>query len=707
MTEPALTAYAFGTYELLPAKRALLRDHRPVLLTPKGFDTLLFLVEHRDRVVTKDELLHEVWKDVVVEEGNLTQQIFLLRKALEDSADGQQCIATIQRVGYRFVADVATPQEPGSQSARGARARPWPALTALAAIVTATVGIALFVAIRNRGGASAPQLMFTQLTADPGTESFSSVSPDGQSFVYVHGPIDYAGESDIYLRRVGSDRAINLTPNSPGADTQPAFSADGLQIAFRSERSGGGIFRMRINGESVQRVTDSGYNPSWSPDGKSIAYSTISMAASPGYRAGPIGEVWVVDVASGTRTRIAPADAVQPHWSPHGHRVAYWGIDGTTSAIYTVPSSGGEATPVPGAARTAPGEFIWNPVWSPDGRFLYFSANRSGSMNAWRIPMDEATGHALGPPEPITLPATFAAHFSFSGRGDRLVFASLTARASIHRLPFDPVNGRVEGDPVVVTKDSHHWVWPEPSPDGRFLAFHSGGARPEDIYVSAADGSDVRQLTDDPAPDRTARWSPDGRRIAFYSIRSGHWNIWIVNADGSGLRQVTDFRDARLPSFPAWSPDGRRMSVNLRPGEAFTFDPDASWDEHHLQFVPQVAQRFFTPWSWSPDGRAIAGWYGQGGGIVIYALATRTYESITTFGATPVWLNDNRRVIFAFQNRLFVVDRVTKSPRELISFGEGRIQIAAGGGFSVTKDGRTIYATPVIREGDIWMATIR
>ena len=92
---------------------------------------------------------------------------------------------------------------------------------------------------------------------------------------------------------------------------------------------------------------------------------------------------------------------------------------------------------------------------------------------------------------------------------------------------------------------------------------------------------------------------------------------------------------------------------------------------------------------------------------MIYSIKEQTYESITTFGSTPAWLSDNRRLIFAFENRLFLVNRATKSFTELISFGEGRVQLAAGGGFSVTKDGRTIYVTPVVREGDIWMATMK
>ena len=76
------------------------------------------------------------------------------------------------------------------------------------------------------------------------------------------------------LRRVGGGNPINLTPGTPWDDTQPAFSPDGQQIAFRSEREGGGIFVMGATGESVRRVSDSGYNPAWSPDGRELVVAT-------------------------------------------------------------------------------------------------------------------------------------------------------------------------------------------------------------------------------------------------------------------------------------------------------------------------------------------------------------------------------------------------------------------------------------------------
>ena len=86
--------------------RLLIADGTPVPLTSKAFDTLVVLIENRDRVVTKDELLRSVWPDVDVEEGNLTQQIFLLRKALGETAQQPRYIVTVPGHGYRFTARV-------------------------------------------------------------------------------------------------------------------------------------------------------------------------------------------------------------------------------------------------------------------------------------------------------------------------------------------------------------------------------------------------------------------------------------------------------------------------------------------------------------------------------------------------------------------------------------------------------------------------
>lgn len=110
MTGPP-RAYEFGPFCLEVDRRVLLRDGVPVALAPKALETLLALIEHRDRVLTKDELLQLIWGDTVVEEGGLSRNISILRKALGEKPDDHQYIVTIPGRGYRFVADVVDADE--------------------------------------------------------------------------------------------------------------------------------------------------------------------------------------------------------------------------------------------------------------------------------------------------------------------------------------------------------------------------------------------------------------------------------------------------------------------------------------------------------------------------------------------------------------------------------------------------------------------
>src|SRR5271169_1305911 len=103
--------YSFGQFVLDPDKRALCRADSPVSLTPRAFDVLLFLVQNPNRLVTKEELLQAVWGDTFVEEGNLTQYISHLRKALGDNSEDTRLIVTIARKGYQFTARVTVAEE--------------------------------------------------------------------------------------------------------------------------------------------------------------------------------------------------------------------------------------------------------------------------------------------------------------------------------------------------------------------------------------------------------------------------------------------------------------------------------------------------------------------------------------------------------------------------------------------------------------------
>src|SRR4029079_12391164 len=98
--------YRFGDFTLDTDQRVLLREGKPVPLTPKVFDTLLILVENSGKIVEKEELMKRLWPDSFVEERNLTVNIQQLRKALSDDARAPRFIGTVARRGYRFIADI-------------------------------------------------------------------------------------------------------------------------------------------------------------------------------------------------------------------------------------------------------------------------------------------------------------------------------------------------------------------------------------------------------------------------------------------------------------------------------------------------------------------------------------------------------------------------------------------------------------------------
>lgn len=103
MTKPKHGTFRFGPFHLDVNDRVLLRRGKPVSLTPKAFATLLVLVEKSGRVVEKDELVKAVWPDAYVEEANVAQNIFKLRKALGKNRLGEPYIQTVPRRGYRFL----------------------------------------------------------------------------------------------------------------------------------------------------------------------------------------------------------------------------------------------------------------------------------------------------------------------------------------------------------------------------------------------------------------------------------------------------------------------------------------------------------------------------------------------------------------------------------------------------------------------------
>ena len=567
----------------------------------------------------------------------------------------------------------------------------------LAAVALLAVALALYLLRRSPEKTSHPTTTFTQLTSLAGVESFPSLSPDGNTIVYASAA---SGNQDIYLQRVGGQNAINLTKDSPVDDTQPAFSPDGTRIAFRSERDGGGIFVMGATGESVKRISDAGCNPAWSPDGEILVFSTEGVGDSD--RGTSTAELRVVRIDTGEVQVVDVSDAVQPQWSPHGHRIAFWSnsrSERNYRDIWTVPAKGGEVTAV-----TRDEHIDWNPVWSPDGKYIYFCSNRGGTMSLWRVAIDEETGIVRGAPELITAsPAARMGPITLARDGRRIAYQADISTHNIYKISFDPDSEAVVGEPLAITSGSRWAFEPKPSPDDQWVAFSfwAGGGQ-GDIAVIRTDGTGLRQLTDEPQfLNVYPRWSPDGRELVFYSMRSGNLELWSIRPDGSGLRQLTE--TPNRTSCPLWSPDGKRM-VYCSGEDSYIFHPEMPWKEQSPEKLPRPPEGSFWASSWSPDGERQAGEVYESGKtqIAVFSLVSREYRVFPVNGGWPVWLTDNRRLLFQDRGKILLLDGKTGSFHEVLSLEPDAVEAV----LDLSSDNRTIYFSRFRSEADIWMLTL-
>jgi Tol biopolymer transport system component len=551
---------------------------------------------------------------------------------------------------------------------------------------------------------SAPlgNLTFTQLTDQAGPEYFPSLSPDGNSLIYASRS---TGKWDIFLQRVGERNPANLTKDSLADDTQPSFSPKGDRVAFRSEREGGGIYLMEANGESAVRLSDFGYSPSWSPTSDQIVVCT-ERVPQPSTRP-TRSQLWTINIRTGERKLVSEGDALQASWSPNGLRIAYWSRPtrvGQREDIWTIPVDGGTAVAVTNGSTTD-----LNPVWAPDGKHLYFSSNRGGSTNIWRVPIDENSGATLGEPQAVTSigAATSALHLSFSSDGRRLAYVAHEETRNIRRVAFDSSAGKTLGDPASITRGSMQFWFPDPSPDGQWLACQSMGNQ-RHIFIMRTDGTELRDLTNDANRYFWPRWSPDGKRIAFSSRQTGNYELWTTNSDGSGLQQITHSSGGH---YSPWSPDGQRIaySIHTPRNDCVIFDPGKAWTEQKFEYLAPLSDSSlsFEGWSFSPDGRKLAGIRhlpnGVHSGIGTYDFDSRKYDWFTDFGDWPLWLNDNRHLLFVSQGKILLLDTSTRKYQQVLSVTDEDVDIGSPG---LSRDNRAIYFTYVAAEADVWLITL-
>jgi DNA-binding winged helix-turn-helix (wHTH) protein/Tol biopolymer transport system component len=373
--------YQFDNVEVQPAAFTVLRNGRPVNLEPKAVRVLLYLVEHRDRAVSKEELMQAVWQDTAVTDNSLTRTIAQIRRELGDDARQPRFIETLHTLGYRFVAPVAVTSAPNPPRPAGSRARLiW--LCSAAGLLLSILAISGWVDFRHGSPHRSGEPRSLQLTASSGLDIGASLGPDGNSFAYSS---NRSGKFEIYKRAVGSARGeVQLTRDGT-QNIEPAWSPDGKWIAYHSVAQHG-IWLMPSAGGTPRRLTAFGSMPAWSPDSRRIAFSAAELAlfAWFGFGGSRLSGIWTV-AADGSELRQVTVPNtprgghVMPSWSPDGKDLVFVSVL-NDSTIWNLNLPSGKLDMLVQVGREVPSPYAtrWNllrdPRFGPAGKGLFFAA---------------------------------------------------------------------------------------------------------------------------------------------------------------------------------------------------------------------------------------------------------------------------------------------------------------------------------------------
>jgi TolB protein len=347
-------------------------------------------------------------------------------------------------------------------------------------------------------------------------------------------------------------RSAQSQSASPALTARPAaLGAANSKIAYTQSAWGGqtsgGLYVMNADGSGKQRLADAGHTtPSWSPDGRKIAFGGQEVA--------PLGGLRVVNADGSGQQRLTMGN--HPAWSPDGRRIAFTRggsarSKGSYLDIYVINADGS------GEERKLTSGNGGRPVWSPDGQKIAFTSRQprySRNFDIYVINADGSRRQHLARTSFDSVPA-------WSPHGRQITY---TRGYDIWLMNADGSGQRR------LTSGAARDLAPSWSPDGRTIAFDrrvGRGSSPGnqgrkastyEVYVMSADGSGQRRLARGAGP----LWSPDGKKIAYSrAVGNGvgspyardNWDIFVMNADGSDQQNMT--RNRRWDeSWLAWSP---------------------------------------------------------------------------------------------------------------------------------------------------------
>ncbi|MBK8167514.1 MAG: PD40 domain-containing protein [bacterium] len=527
-------------------------------IEPRIMRVLLVLVDAGGGVVTRQDLLDEVWADTVVGEEILTRAVSELRRVFGDDARRPQYIETIRQHGYRLIMPVAPGSEVGPEvdASPDTEVRPDPEVPEVPAVSAMPNGSA--------PAASAPAPPASPSAAPPVT----APSPPRRRFpvriLWLVVPLLVAlvlVASWRWPRRDLPHPAAEPSPltSYPGRELHPALAPDGTRVAFAWSGPGGdapGIYVKQRNSETALRLTaEPGWPawPVWMPDGQSLAFAqtadtatAICLVASLG---GPVHRLRTV--ASLVDGLAVSADGTHLAWAARGTEEAPYRLAGLALADPDAPW-----VPVPPTGAIGDVQ----PRFSPDGKWLAWVALEPGGAGAihraaWPGGRPERVVNARGP----------IGGLAWTPTGNRLVYAAATggrfelwvvaAGGGPARQLLDAADLCLNPTIAVGTGDL---AWEQVRLD-------------QDIWGLRTTGREPLQFETAPFLVST-RWEADADldpatgRVVFVSQRSGKPALWVAGRDGTGPVLLAEVEGASL-SAPRWSPDGTRVAFRAVGGE--------------------------------------------------------------------------------------------------------------------------------------------